>query len=187
MIQTLGPLLIGSVVGWCLYFFMRLYRRFTPKLLLLSLFAISGGPVLSVLERESRNGALNFDIILWYFTGVALGFFLYAVYVGAVSVLHATGRIRSPRVTEDLRGCGAGFIAGALEDIERLMGFEDLVMRWHAKEIDDESIKLALGGLQFTRGDYQKFLALPSDQHEVPKTCIARFTKLRLYEHLKHE
>ena len=35
MIEAYGPIGIGMVVGWMLYFFIRLYKLFSPKTLAL--------------------------------------------------------------------------------------------------------------------------------------------------------
>lgn len=93
MIDIFGPTSVGAVVGWMLYFFMRKYQLFSPKTLAATLGALAGGPVLTVLERWALGGDAKLG--LWYFLGVGIGFFAYALYAGVLSLLYAFGKINN--------------------------------------------------------------------------------------------
>ena len=121
MFEIFGPTSVGAVVGWMLYFFMRKYQLFSPKTLAATLGALAGGPVLTVLERWASGGDAKLG--LWYFLGVGIGFFAYALYAGILSLLYAFGKIKSLPKFEVAVGCGAG-IGEELDQIERLMDFE---------------------------------------------------------------
>src|SRR5262249_6816131 len=120
MIEIIGPAAVGAVVGWMLYFFMRKYGRFSPKSLTATLPALAGGPVLTALERWTTGGDAKMG--LWYFRGVGVGFFAYALYAGIVSALFAAGKIKSFQKYEAALGCGAGM----LDDSKRVEGLVDL-------------------------------------------------------------
>ena len=75
MLESMAPLLIGAVVGCLIFYFIRRYNKFTPSMLVATI-------------------AGNRDFHLWYLAGVAVGFFLYGVYVLLVAILFHRGKIR---------------------------------------------------------------------------------------------
>lgn len=93
MLENIAPLLIGAVVGWMIFYFIRRYRKFTPSMLVATIAAILGGDGISSLATMGeRFGNRNFH--LWYLAGVAVGFFLYAVYVLLIAVFVNKGKIK---------------------------------------------------------------------------------------------
>lgn len=92
MIENIAPLSIGAVVGWIIFYFLRRYRKFTPTMLVGTLAAIIGGDGISSLATMGERFG-NRDFHLWYFTGVAIGFFLYGVYVLLVAIFYNRGKI----------------------------------------------------------------------------------------------
>ena len=47
MLENLAPFLIGAVVGWLIFYFIRKYERFSPTTLIGTLTAIVGGDVIA--------------------------------------------------------------------------------------------------------------------------------------------
>ncbi|MBS1593712.1 MAG: hypothetical protein JST90_05275 [Bacteroidetes bacterium] len=152
MIEYLGPANLGAVVGWMLYYFMRKYKIFSPQTLGATITAFFGGEIVSLLHKISGSNT-NFD--LWYFVGVGTGFFMYALYVGTLSVLYAMGKIKSHQILEVAAGCGAG-IDEDLDRVETLMEFERVLKDWNDKGISDEELKIALNDLDYSKVDYYK-------------------------------
>ena len=92
MLEILAPSLIGAVVGWIIFYFIRRYKKFTPSVLITTLAAIIGGDAISFLITMGEHFG-NRDFHLWYFAGVGTGFFLYGIYVLLVAIFHHCGRI----------------------------------------------------------------------------------------------
>ena len=153
MINAIGPISIGIVVGWMLYYFMRMYRLFSPKTLVATLTAIAGGPVLTFLEKLTSGGAVPVNIGLFYFFGVAIGFFGYAIYAGVISLMFVFGKIKSRPKYNIAIGCGAG-LQEDFDFVDRLYEFEALVKDWRAGKYADHDLKKLLPALEFTRRDY---------------------------------
>jgi hypothetical protein len=76
-VSGLGPMLLGMVVGWLLYYFIRQYRVFSPQTLSTTIAAFLGGIIVRYFS-QSPEGA----ILAFYSLGVGIGFFLYAAYLG---------------------------------------------------------------------------------------------------------
>lgn len=93
MIENIVPLLVGAVVGWLIFYFIRRYRKFSPSMLVATIAAILGGDGISSLATMGERFG-NRDFHLWYFAGVGVGFFLYAVYVLLIAVFFNKGKIR---------------------------------------------------------------------------------------------
>lgn len=93
MLENIAPFLIGLVVGWMIFYFIRRYRKFTPTMLVASIASILGGDGISSLTTLGERFG-NRDFHLWYFLGVAIGFFLYALYILPVAIFYNKGRIR---------------------------------------------------------------------------------------------
>lgn len=93
MIDHLAPLLIGAVVGWMIFYFIRRYKKFTPSMLVATIAAILGGDGISSLATMGERFG-NRDFHLWYLAGVAVGFFLYAIYVLLIAVFVNKGKIK---------------------------------------------------------------------------------------------
>lgn len=92
MLEIVAPLLVGAVVGWLIFYFIRRYNKFTPAMLVATIAAILGGDGISSLATMGERFG-NRDFHLWYILGVAAGFFLYGIYVLLVAIFHNRGRI----------------------------------------------------------------------------------------------
>jgi hypothetical protein len=76
--ETLGPFVLGAAIGWLLYYFVRQFKIFTPRVLASAVGAILAGPFLKFI-----TGGQEGDHVLWsYFLGIGVGFFLYALWLG---------------------------------------------------------------------------------------------------------
>ena len=95
MLEILAPLLIGAVVGWMIFYFIRRYPKFTPSMLVATIAAILGGDGISSLATMGERFG-NRDFHLWYFLGVGISFFLYAIYVLLVAIFYNKGKIKDP-------------------------------------------------------------------------------------------
>lgn len=93
MLEQLAPLLIGAVVGWTVFYFIRRYRKFTPAMLVATLAALVGGDGISSLATIGERFG-NRDFHLWYFTGVGISFFLYALYILLIAIFYNKGKIK---------------------------------------------------------------------------------------------
>lgn len=154
MIDIAGPVAIGMVVGWMLYYFIRLYRLFSPKTLAATLTAIAGGPVLTYLQKLASGGVADQQIGLWYFLGVGLGFFLYAIYVGVLALMFAFGKIKTRPRFDVAAGCGAGISEELFDEIERSYRFEEVLKDWHEGITPDDDFKGMLPTLDFSQREY---------------------------------
>lgn len=96
MLENIAPFLIGSVIGWMVFYFIRRYRKFTPSMLVASIASILGGDGISSLATIGERFG-NRDFHLWYFLGVAVGFFLYGLYILLVAIFYNKGRIRDKK------------------------------------------------------------------------------------------
>ena len=94
MLENLSPFLIGSVVGWIIFYFIRRYPKFTPSMLVATIAAILGGDGISSLATMGERFG-NRDFHLWYLAGVAVGFFMYAVYVLLIAIFVDKGKIKN--------------------------------------------------------------------------------------------
>ena len=76
-----GFFMVGAVVGFCTFYFLRQFRQFSPAVLAALLGAAIFGPVaLKFLKVLGDN-------ISDYFAGFGTGFFLYAIYVLVIMIL----------------------------------------------------------------------------------------------------
>lgn len=153
MLFILSPLFAGGVMGWTVFYFIRKYDRFTPKTLLGTLSALVGGDVIAFLLMMREKFSEPF-FHLWYFVGVGISFFLYAVYVLVINILYNRGKIKD-------EGTYGKFTASPGSSPERLKRmeaavdeFEHWLLCWHRKEITDELFIDALKHLSLTRDDY---------------------------------
>src|SRR5436305_1408459 len=101
--ENYGFILLGSVVGRMLYYFMRKYKLFSPKTHRATLSAILGGEALACMQ-EAHGGTIPIES--QYFTGLGVGFFACASYAGLFSCLFALGFIKSMRQFEIAVACG---------------------------------------------------------------------------------
>ena len=166
--ERYGLILLGAVVGWMLYYFIRRYTLFSPKSLAATLSAIVGGEALAWLGtlRGAESGAE-----LQYFTGLGAGFFVYALYAGFCSWLFALGYIKSPLKFEIAVGCGPGNLRD-LDEIEELVEFEEKVQKWLSGELDDEQLSMSIDGLEMGRKKLLKYLS--SGDVELPEDGLRR-------------
>ena len=88
-VGSLGPTMIGAVIGWTVYYFMRQFSLFSPIALIGTIGAFMGGPVLKYMSPEAFGGRIQ----SLYFTGVAIVFFVYATYLATLLILKARGSI----------------------------------------------------------------------------------------------
>lgn len=103
MLEQLAPLLIGAVVGWIVFYFIRRYRKFTPAMLVATLAALVGGDGISSLATMGERFG-NRDFHLWYFIGVGLSFFLYALYILLIAIFYNKGKIKDKERLEKFLG-----------------------------------------------------------------------------------
>jgi hypothetical protein len=83
--------MIGSVAGLMGFVAVWKSKRFDAKSLGALLGAMCGGPVLTAVERYAGNHAPQVE--QWYFIGVGIGFFAYAVYAAFWVMLCAVGAV----------------------------------------------------------------------------------------------
>lgn len=179
MITQWGPLAIGAVIGWMLYFFMRLYSLFSPKTLVATIAAILGGTALHFVNTLSASGESNLH--LWYFLGLVIGFFSYALYVGILSLLYTFGVIKSRPKFEVAAASGAN-IGEHLDRTDRIMEFEELLTKWNEGILSDEEIKAQLTTLEMTREQYKQHRE--ASEFEIKETCLKKFEKQGLLRYL---
>jgi len=184
MIELFGPISVGAVVGWMLYYFMRKYKLFSPKTLAATLGALAGGPVLTVLERWASGGDAKLG--LWYFLGVGIGFFVYALYAGVLSLLYAFGKIKSLSKFEVAVGCGAG-LGFQLDHVERRVDFEKTLEQWHNGKLAEEAFKSALSTLEFSKIDYLRTKRGRQAEFEIEKSILSRFEEGRYLQYLRDQ
>ena len=103
MIDNLAPLLIGAVAGWIIFYFIRRYKKFTPSMLMATLAAIVGGDGISSLAMMGERFG-NHSFHLWYFTGIGVSFFLYAIYVLLIAIFYNKGKIKDKEKLEKFLG-----------------------------------------------------------------------------------
>jgi hypothetical protein len=176
MINAIGPIAIGMVVGWMLYFFMRMYRLFSPKTLAATLTALAGGPVLNLLEKFTNNDNAATHVGLYYFVGVAIGFFAYAIYAGVLSIMFALGKIKNRPKFEIAIGCGAG-VNEKLDLVDRLTVFENVVKDWYEGKYTDEEFKMMLSSLEFSRRDYFQVKRDDDFEFDIESSYLEKFEK----------
>lgn len=145
--EKYGLLVLGTAIGWTLYFFMRKYRVFSPKSLTATISAVLGGEALAWLAHL-RGGTIPVET--QYFTGLGVGFFTYALYAGFVSWLYALGFIDGKIKFEIAIGCGAS-INEDFGKIQALMEFEQLTKDWHSGLINDDQFRKKLDLLAISR------------------------------------
>src|SRR5437763_13347707 len=63
-----GGILLGSVVGWTLYYFVRKYSVFSPKMLAATLSAVVGGEALAWIAQLRASEIKGLDT--QYFVGL---------------------------------------------------------------------------------------------------------------------
>lgn len=85
MLEHIAPFLIGAVVGWLIFYFVRRYNKFTPAMLVATIAAILGGDGISSLATMGERFG-NRDFHLWYILGVAAGFFIYGLWLLLVMI-----------------------------------------------------------------------------------------------------
>lgn len=96
MLEIVAPLLIGTVVGWILFYFIRRYKKFTSTILVATLAAIVVGDDISSLTTMGERFG-NRDFHLWYFIGVAAGFLLYGIYVLLVIIFFSREKVKNKK------------------------------------------------------------------------------------------
>ncbi|WP_298615859.1 hypothetical protein [uncultured Odoribacter sp.] len=71
MLENIAPFLIGLVVGWMIFYFIRRYKKFTPTMLVASVASILGGArIFSLVSICGHSGSLNLHP--WRFLEVLL-------------------------------------------------------------------------------------------------------------------
>lgn len=150
-----GFMLLGGVVGWMLYYFVRRYTLFNPKTLAATLSAIVGGA--AVAWMATMRG-LSSSIEPQYFTGLGIGFFAYAAYAGFCSWLFALGYIKSPMKFEIAIGCGP-VDSKVFDDYEELMEFEERATKWMGGDISDEQLRAFIDGLEMDKKKLLKYIS----------------------------
>jgi len=138
---VLGPIMIGAVIGWIIYYFMRQFTLFSPATLASTIAAFLGGPVLKYLNPDAFGGSIQ----SLYFAGVGIGFYGYAGYLGILLVLQARGTIEK----EDFNffaGCGGE--PREHKEFREIMG---AVRKYKKGEIDENRLKSKVRRARLTR------------------------------------
>lgn len=73
-IPMLGSLSLGIIIGWLIRYFIRRFKKFTPKILGALISVIFGGAIIKFL---------SFDKSVWWFypIGLLIGFIIYTITV----------------------------------------------------------------------------------------------------------
>lgn len=106
MLEHIAPFLIGAVVGWLIFYFVRRYNKFTPAMLVATIAAIIGGDGISSLATMGERFG-NRDFHLWYFMGIGISFFLYALYILLVAIFYNKGKIKDKDKLDHFLGEGS--------------------------------------------------------------------------------
>ena len=93
MLENIAPFSIGAVVGWLIFYFIRRYKSFTPSMLVATIAAILGGDGISSLATMGERFGHR-DFHLWYFIGIGISFFLYALYILLIAIFYNKGKIK---------------------------------------------------------------------------------------------
>lgn len=174
-----GFLLLGGAVGWMLYFFMRMYKVFSPKSLGATLSAILGGEALAWLSHMRGS---SIEVELQYFTGLGVGFFAYALYAGLCSWLFAIGVIASVQKFKIAVASGAG-IHEKLDIAEALMEFEEKALKWHGGIISNEQFRAVIDDLEISRRQIAGLIK--EGQVDLPNEILERLREEKLLPLLK--
>jgi hypothetical protein len=178
-VDRYGFMMTGGAIGWTLYFFMRLFRVFSPQTLTATIGAVLGGAGLGWLVRLSGNTT---QVEIQYYTGLGIGFLIYALYAGFCSWLFAIGIIKTRKKFEVAIGCGAGVDDG-LDEVESVIELEDALKKWVDREITEEEFKAVLANLQIT---FRKLgLYLESGTLNCTPAQLERLKKVRFLPYLK--
>ncbi len=172
--ERFGFMLLGSAVGWMLYYFIRKYRIFSPKSLAASISAILGGEALAWIAHLRGS---SIDIELQYFTGLGFGFFLFAIYAGFCSWMYALGVIPSQSKFEIAIGCGAG-VGRDLDEIEAVMEFEEKAKQWANGHLEDSQFIDFINGIDISR---KKLVSLiEQGEVELEKQLLKRIQESKI-------
>ncbi|MBV5284351.1 MAG: hypothetical protein JZU53_18155 [Paludibacter sp.] len=182
MIYYLAPLFIGSVVGWMLYYFMRKYKVFSPQTLVATISAFLGGEGLNFLI-SFKEKSYPFD--LWYLFGVGIGFFVYAIYVGILSILFVNGKIKNIFKFEATASCGINSIQifEEFEKLEKFIEFEKLLHEWDKHKIDDVVLVKRLNRVNYLKSDYYR--DVKSGKVEFDQSLMDRFEDSKAFDEFK--
>lgn len=101
MLEHLAPFLIGAVVGWMFFYFIRKYEPFRPTTMIGTLAAIVSGAVIAFL-LTMRDRFSVVDSHLCYFIGIGVSFFFYAIYILVINILFNHEKIKTKRLTVGL-------------------------------------------------------------------------------------
>lgn len=156
--DNVGFFMVGAVVGFCVFYFVRRFEKFSPAVLAAVLSAAVFGPL-----------ALKFFKVLGenlsgYFAGFGTGFFLFVLYSALVTILAARGFIERRDVELLLESGGPGY--GEMLDAETLSHAID---EYSKGEIKKSELVDRIRNSGVTKRDYQKM-----------KTASSRRTKRKL-------
>lgn len=146
MLTTLGPLCLGAMIGWSMYYFMRQYRLFNPKVLAGTVAAILGAPLLKFV-----GGVAGDEMQVAYLAGLGIGFFAYALYLGILLFLKHRGIIKDRSEFDLAAGCGAG-IRHEIEMSEITLAARS----WSRGEISDLELREIVQRVSLTHQDYER-------------------------------
>ena len=94
------------------------------------------------------------DFHLWYFMGIGVSFFFYAVYILVINILFNHGKIKDEKTYGRFTSAGET----AIQHLKRIEAsvdeFEYLLMCWYRREMSDEVFTGALARLSLTAEDY---------------------------------
>lgn len=145
MLGVWGPLALGFVFGYVVFFFITLYRRFDAKTLGVTLGAIGTGAVVKLLTIGS-DPQTSSQAVFSYCLGIGIGFATFGAYFLILNALYLTERITGVYFHFLLRSGGAGLS----DDLD----FHDLIFsveEWSKGTLSDDEFKDVIRGLSISR------------------------------------
>ena len=145
-----------------------------------TLAAIVGGNAIAFL-LTMRERFIAADFHLWYFMGIGVSFFFYAIYILVINILFNHGKIKDEKTYGRFTSTGETTIQH-LKRIEAPVDeFEYLLIRWYRREISDEVFTGALERLSLTVEDYR----LSRSYGRFDAAAVALFEEKGLEHYLK--
>ncbi|WP_210166705.1 hypothetical protein [Methylobacterium sp. Leaf85] len=173
-INAIGPMLLGGVVGWMIYYFIRRFSTFSPQALGATFAAFAGGPLLKYIggfEHYSQS---------YYLAGVGIGFFIYALFLAVLLYLLGIGRIDDSEFAF-FAGCG-GVSPSEIRFSRVMTAYKD----WSKGKISNLAFEIALKTSGLTAKEYAE---ISSSQLEFASEegvkIVEEFNKAGLPEKLK--
>jgi hypothetical protein len=178
-----GYLMVGAVVGFSMYYFMRQFASFNPAVLgALLIAAIFGPPVLKFIDVLGGN-------IAEYFVGLGIGFFVYAIYAVTVTILATRGFIERRDIELFLASRGPDdFEDIVIEDIA------EAIEQYNKGKISKEELVAKARSVGPSKRQYEKIKKVSArrakrnlKQSELVKEVVKEVEDLKLASELRPE